>query len=661
MIKLRIFFAALLLFFGSQALLSAKKKIVELDKYLEKLIKKKALNKTELKALIRLAMKNDPLGDQAAYILANYYLKEGKPVSALYVLNRKFDTMAKLSESTWKKLAPKSKLPLEKQNQLISDWWEQNHFIPKRWGDRADNVLNPYSMAVLAKILRKAGNDSDPVEIGYALTRQNNQPVLKVHGAATVAEIFFDSRNLKKAEESCDWGLKYHKNLGRSAESRALLSSLDKGLAASSLKIFNDIKNRIKRIREIEKFGADYCLFRDGDRAKAKKQNVLAWLYYTEVINLFPETMASDAAALKRVQLFEGEKWLAPDLKTKKGKPYNELQLVEGYLDKKRDAHLILALDNSRSKRVETLKMMVLPDRSKVIADFMKHPNRLYREEIHLHLARAMLRVGEKELAEKLVERSFDHIKKARRLKSVEKRFPLSDALAKESAPPESRSRTEFSISPGTYFNRQVCDWYLDYLECETIALSGLIKAIDGKYEESKAIFSKLTEKDETWKSLVKRNEPNAPGRLMIAVSREELLADRDEQKLFDGKDKTRLGFADYQYLMGEFRQAKTIYVSLLKNRKRSRSQAAYLHYALAQCKYWTDSKNKKAAWLEFEKVLGFGKTPTYEKAAYCLGNVGMWLDKDTQDRTESYLKQLINSSKGKYQGPWQAFTCQPL
>ncbi len=376
---------------------------------------------------------------------------------------------------------------------------------------------------------------------------------------------------------------------------------------------------RTARLRDIDRYGEDFMLYRDAEtlrRGKRKYRDALK--KYREIIERFPESVYAEASGL-----------------------YEGLCLVK-----------LANVDEAEGR---------------LAAFWKKERNGLYRGEALLEFGRIAL---EHRVRGRLAKGYFDTLdgwldEVAKQDTFVEgfSIESIKEAARKLTKPPAAEKKVDFwgnvkkeKIRPGQLVNRRTCAWYLDELREQCAAFRGFLFFVAGKKEEALECYKRILDFDPQTRRMESRGIWNDYRRLKWGAEHGYLYAYPQELRLYAARQRLAVLLGDFYYVTQEFERAAGVARRLLKGEfgTLSSPQRDYPQFLLGSALYW--SKGKQEAFLAYEKVFARRQgTYTEDRAMWAAGNISAFTnDAKMIERGWEYLKALgLSGRRNDY--AWRA------
>lgn len=367
-------------------------------------------------------------------------------------------------------------------------------------------------------------------------------------------------------------------------------------------------RSRSARLRDIDRYGEDFVLYRHAEtlrRTKRKYRDALK--KYREIVKKFPESVYAEAAGL-----------------------YEGLCLVGVGIHREAERKLTAFTGKERYG--------------------------VYRGEALLELGRIAL---EHHVRAQLARTRFDSLDKWLEEVSEQDRFveafSIKDAARKLTEPPRTEKKVDFwgnvkkeEIKPGQLVNRRTCRWYLNELREQCSAFQGFLFFVAGKKEEALECYKRILDSDPQTRRMQSAGIWNDYRRLKWGAEHGYLYAYPQELRLYAGRQRLAVLLGDFYYVTQEFDRAAGMARRLLKGEfgRLSSAQRDYPQFLLGSALYW--SKGSKEAFLVYVEVIKRRDgTYTEDRAAFSAGNIAARVsDMAVWERGQELLRTLAFSGR---------------
>jgi tetratricopeptide (TPR) repeat protein len=369
---------------------------------------------------------------------------------------------------------------------------------------------------------------------------------------------------------------------------------------------------KARRLADIDLYGADFVLYRDGETLRREKgQFAKAREAYLEVIRNYPDGVYADASHLYAAEC---------------------LVAIEKIPDAQKELMALRAAD----------------------------PYGLYAGEALLELGRiALVHHLQPQAAKGCFLLLDTWLREAREKPPLHlDKLVVKETAAKVTTPPAQEKYVDFwgnvkknKIKPGQLVNRRTCPWYHDDLAEQCAMYLGFIAFTEGKKDEALAWYAKILDCDPMTRRMDTSGEWNDYSRLKWGAEHGYLYAYPDELKVYaDPRQRLAVLLIDFYYVTQRWDMARNMAQRMLDGKAGPLTVAgrAYPQFALAAATFWSDGRAKAVP--EYMKVLqgrfaGGWKTVTEYRAAYCAANLARDVaDPKTQTQARNLLAALVRS-----------------
>jgi tetratricopeptide (TPR) repeat protein len=195
--------------------------------------------------------------------------------------------------------------------------------------------------------------------------------------------------------------------------------------------------------------------------------------------------------------------------------------------------------------------------------------------------------------------------------------------------------------------NRQTAPWYVSSQEKECLFMTGFFLFMNGKYPEAKKHFDQVANIDADIAIFQAKDIPNVLMRLQGACKQGYLVATPEEMKIFKGKNKLRIMFADLEFILSKFEEAEKLYREVAEEAKLKPEARVTALVGVANCLRMLDYNTKAAVY--YRKALKVKGVKRCQAEAGALYSYGFLLHQEANPESQKEGLKLLERCYRKY------------
>lgn len=483
----------------------------------------------------------------------------------------------------------------------------------------------------------------------------------RVRAAECAGDMLMDMQRPAKALSMYRLGLKaMKKELGGAYDYAVRKSEADKLLLAR----FRRKIARAQRLADRDRYGPEWVLYRDAERARLRDRAYLkAYLDYEHLCTTYPETIFAAAAAYGKIACL-----LAL---TRPEHVVRARRTVRGLAERLAEEKTALARMNRSGapaadrdaqqenmqdtvKRLQRVQRVPTGDRAfraarEATDDFLRERYGCYRGAVILAMADHYLDVRlAPPVAEKWYADAIDWFEKVKEIEKQADALAIPDKSRRVSAPPDAMKKTDAwgnirwsERRPGDLFNRRTADWYVPYHRMIAGMKYAFCLFLRGETERAVRELRIIIAVDKHAVALARKGWPNNYYRLRDDFRNGRLFATREDLRHFSGTVKTQLLVADFYYEIEQWDKAARLHrqFNRMHGDRLDRVGTAYLNLVLGYAAQHDGNKKKSLEY--FNRIIReYRDTPSWPRAMFHMF-VHYQNDKETHDKALACLNAI--------------------
>jgi len=525
-----------------------------------------------------------------------------------------------------------------------------------------------FACVALARLLALNGKTIQASQ-GFDLVGMNTQGIPQALASEGVGDMMFLLKRWEQSVGGYDFALKCLAWMKGQTE----FSNEKESVSAMEGRIRRKLA-KARKMLDSEQYGPEFVAYRDARRAEFQGDYLLAIVRYSQIRELYPDTVYSEAAGLYGpvclLQLSDKAKEAdvtakIAELKKKVSLGKDKLKKAGGKLSGRIRSEWE-ELSSEDEKLFEALKKLPTGKKAEnegiaqIEAFILKNEFGLYRGEALLKLAGWTFEKDldiDKALAQyQRAKKWFDEVARAN-VDVTSWTVPVK-AASVSTPPPGDKMITGWNnylvktpLKPEQIINRDTAPWYLDSLRCECDKALGYIYFLKGDKNTALELAESVLKYDPMERNFHQEGEPNTYQRMLLCYKRGELYSPPEELAFFKDKLLIAVRIGEFYYLQEEWQKCLSLRQDILDEKygKLNKEQKAIMIYRIADVKAWVvdDHKVRSSILAPFAKG-EFKGTYIYPHALYGLATTeGEHLgDKEAMIKTIGYCDEALKHVK---------------
>ena len=432
--------------------------------------------------------------------------------------------------------------------------------------------------------------------------------------------------------------------------------------------------SRLKRIMEIDRYGAGYFAYRDAELQRHKGASLTAILAYKDIQQDYPESIYAEASecysikcllTLARYGVSAADKSNIKSVQGKIKSLKTRLALAKkAVLPKVKLDKIIVQIkkldDRLKFYNQKRQKQTLYDQASKRTEAFIKKEKfGLYRGECLFDLALYQLE-DQLNIKDAFIyfDRGYKWFNEAQKSRDILKKFNIPGKAKAITAPPRAEKKLDgwnnnvvkVKIEAGKILNRKDCNWYIDAYMAKFSKMLSFCHFYNKDYTTALNYIKTYSTHDSLERELNNKEEPNSISRLLMAIDQKYFRAEKNELDLFNRRLQIAVLLGDFYYETENYAKCYEIRNRLYRNgyEKLSPNAASSANYRLSEVLFRQLKFEEAKALLEDFHKAKFDKTLMQPKGLIGLGNIHFMNNDNNSNEAaiKAYRKAAI-SAKG--------------